>query len=195
MLPIKSSLLAACLVLFFLPFVDIKCNEETFIEASAIELAFARPLKINTPAMFEQYLGESEEMKEAMSAINSKERKPDVLLIAYLICLIASVVLLFVPKSKTQIGSMVAALLAMLLLFCFYWIYKRGWEEKMTGEFSALPLVKLTLQFGWALWGSILLLFAFSALSIVGFLSKRKDGALEIYTPNGYGDQDLKEDV
>jgi hypothetical protein len=194
MLPIKSSLLAACLVLFFMPFVEIKCNEEALIKASAMDLAFARPLKINTPAMFEQYLGESEEMKEAMSAINSKERKPDVLLIAYLICLIVSAVLLFVPKSKTQIGYTLAAVLAMLLLFCFYWIYNKGWEEKMTGEFSVLPMVKLSLQFGWALWVSMLLLFAFSTLGIVGFFSKRKDSALEIYTPNGSRDQDLKED-
>jgi thiamine transporter ThiT len=134
-------------------------------------------------------------MKEAMSAINSKERKPDVLLIAYLICLIVSAVLLFVPKSKTQNGSTLTAVLAMLLLFCFYWIYNKGWEEKMTGELSVLPMVKLSLQFGWALWVSMLLLFAFSTLGIVGFFSKRKDSALEIYTPNRSSDQDLKEDV
>jgi hypothetical protein len=73
---IKSSLLAACLILFFLPFVEIKCNEEPLIEASAMQLAFARPLKINTPEMLNQYMGESSEMKDALSAINSKDRNP-----------------------------------------------------------------------------------------------------------------------
>jgi len=54
MVYIKSSLLGACLILFFLPFVEIKCNEENLVNASAMELAFARPLKVNTPAMFDQ---------------------------------------------------------------------------------------------------------------------------------------------
>lgn len=160
-----------------------------------MELAFARPLKLNTPAMFEQYLGENSEMSEAMNAINSDKRKPDVLLIAYLICLVAGIALLFAPKPRLQAGSAVASLLALLSLIGFYFVYKKGWEDSVSGELGSIPMVNLSLHFGWALWLSMLLLVGAIAIQIATFLSERKDRQLEIYNPYGVSKDEPKEDV
>lgn len=195
MIYFKSSLLGACLILFFLPFVEIKCNEENLVNASAMELAFARPLKLNTPEMLEQYLGENSEMSEAMNAINSEKRKPDVLLIAYLILLVAGFALLFAPKPKLQAGSAVATLLALLSLIGFYFVYKKGWEDNVSGELGSIPMVSLSLHFCWALWLSMMLLVGAIALQIATFLSERKDRQLEIYDPYGVSKDEPKEEV
>lgn len=191
MVYIKSSLLGACLILFFLPFVEIKCNEENLVNASAMELAFARPLKVNTPAMFDQYLGENSEMNEAMNAINSEKRKPDVLLIAYLVCLIAGIALLFAPKPK--LGSVVTIILALLSLIGFYFVYKKGWEDNVSGDLGSIPMVSLSLHFGWALWLSMLLLISFIAVQVAQYLSERKDRQLELYNPNAISGEEPKE--
>jgi type IV secretory pathway VirB2 component (pilin) len=193
MVYIKSSLLGACLILFFLPFVEIKCNEENLVNASAMELAFARPLKVNTPAMFDQYLGENSEMNEAMNAINSEKRKPDVLLIAYLVCLIAGIALLFAPKPKLQFGSVVTIILALLSLIGFYFVYKKGWEDNVSGDLGSIPMVSLSLHFGWALWLSMLLLISFIAVQVAQYLSERKDRQLELYNPNAISGEEQKE--
>jgi type IV secretory pathway VirB2 component (pilin) len=193
MVYIKSSLLGACLILFFLPFVEIKCNEENLVNASAMELAFARPLKVNTPAMFDQYLGENSEMNEAMNAINSEKRKPDVLLIAYIVCLIAGIALLFAPKPKLQFGSVVTIILALLSLIGFYFVYKKGWEDNVSGDLGSIPMVSLSLHFGWALWLSMLLLISFIAVQVAQYLSERKDRQLELYNPNAISGEEHKE--
>jgi hypothetical protein len=195
MLYIKSSLLGACLILFFLPFVEIKCNEENLVNASAMELAFARPLKLNTPSMFEQYIGESSEMSEAMNAINSDKRKPDVLLIAYLICLVAGFALMFVPKPKLQAGSTVASLLALFSLIGFYLVYKKGWEDNVSGEIGAFPMINLSLHFGWALWLSMFILVAIIAIQVMTYLSHRKDRQLEIYNPDEFVKNEPEEEI
>jgi hypothetical protein len=195
MLYIKSSLLGACLILFFLPFVEIKCNEENLVNASAMELAFARPLKLNTPSMFEQYIGESSEMSEAMNAINSDKRKPDVLLIAYLICLVAGFALMFVPKPKLQAGSTVASLLALLSLIGFYFVYKKGWEDNVSGELGSIPMVSLSLHFCWALWLSMFILVAIIAIQVMTYLSHRKDRQLEIYNPDEFVKNEPEEEI
>jgi hypothetical protein len=195
MLYIKSSLLGACLILFFLPFVEIKCNEENLVNASAMELAFARPLKLNTPAMLEQYLGDNSEMKEAMNAINSDKRKPDVLLIAYLICLVAGFALMFAPKPRLQAGSAVASLLALLSLMGFYFVYKKGWEDNVSGDLGSIPMINLSLHFGWALWLSMLILLATIAIQVITYLSQRKDRKLEIYNPDEFVKNEPREEI
>lgn len=191
----KSSLLGACLILFFLPFVEIKCNQENLLNASAMELAFARPLKMSTPAIFEQYLGENSEMSEAMNTMNSDKRKPDVLLIAYLVCLVASIVLLFVPKPKLQLGSVVTTALALLSLICFYFVYKKGWEDSVSGKLDSMPMVNISLHFGWALWISMLLLVSILAIEIVVFFSNRKERALQVYNPSDIITKEPNDDV
>jgi len=195
MLYIKSSLLGACLILFFLPFVEIKCNEENLVNASAMELAFARPLKLNTPEMLEQYLGEDSEMSEAMNAINSDKRKPDVLLIVYLVCLLTGISLLFAPRPKLQTGSAVASLLALLTLIGFYFVYKKGWEDNVSGELGAIPMVNLSLHFGWALWLSLLLLIATVAIQVMTYISERKDRQLEVYNPDEFVKDEPQEEI
>lgn len=195
MIYFKSSLLGACLILFFLPFVEIKCNDENLVNASAMELAFVRPLKLNTPAMLDQYIGENSEMNEAMNAINSDKRKPDVLLIAYLVFLLTALGLLFAPKPKLQTGSTVASFLALLSLVGFYFVYKKGWEDNVSSDLGALPMVKLSLHFGWALWLSMLFLIGAIAIQISAFLSERKDRQLEIYNPHEVDKDEPREEI
>jgi hypothetical protein len=187
-------MLAACLILFFLPFVEIKCNEEPLIEASAMQLAFARPLKINTPDMFDQYLGESAEMKEAMRAINSEDRKPDVFLLAYLLFILAGVGFLFIRTPKMKHGTTIAALFALFALISFYFVYKKGWESKVSDSFE-IPMINISLHFGWALWMSMTLLVLLIAFNIGTHISNGKDRALEIYDPNNNSFTEPKEEI
>jgi hypothetical protein len=74
-------------------------------------------------------------------------------------------------------------------------VYKKGWEDSVSGELGSIPMVNLSLHFGWALWLSMLLLVGAIAIQIATFLSERKDRQLEIYNPYGVSKDEPKEEV
>jgi hypothetical protein len=88
----------------------------------------------------------------------------------------------------------IAAILALFSLISFYFIYKKGWEEKVSDSLN-IPMIKLSLHFSWALWISAALLIALIAINIGMHLSNRKDGALAVYNPNENTISEPKEEL
>ena len=102
---------------------------------------------------------------------------------------------MFASKPKLQAGSTVASLLALLSLIGFYFVYKKGWEDNVSGDLGSIPMVNLSLHFGWALWLSMLILLATIAIQVITYLSQRKDRKLAIYNPDEFVKNEPREEI
>ncbi len=107
-LPVTISLLVACLV-FFLPFVEIKCNGAPLAQASGIDLAMGFNMK---PAGSLTTLSDFGNPVTGQSGANtsSKKQEPNKFAIAALALGIFGVVLAFATKPGNKLPGIIAIL-------------------------------------------------------------------------------------
>lgn len=166
---INSSLFAALILCFFLPFIEIKCNDTKLGSMTGFSMMTGGDMDLNDASMMD-YLKDNKEFD-----MLNKQRKehPDVFSIVALSLLVLGFVLSLVLKSFREQTSIIISLLVLAVLFIFRGIMLHQWEKQMGAQPEMFSYIKLTLNFAIGFWIIILGCFAISGLNIFSLLKKR----------------------
>jgi hypothetical protein len=182
---INSGLFTVVILLFFLPFMEVRCNNQEVVHASG--MAMALNLKFDTNEdLFGGMGGMMGEDNKMQSALDSNNRKPDVFGLITLFLMIVGVTFQFVPVLQKPWMSAVVAGVAVLSLLLMYIIYTSGWEKKIgSGGAGAemLGYMNFTLHFVYGYWLSLLGCVGLLAYNIFNQVQDKRAKALEVYYP------------
>jgi len=182
---INSGLFTVVILLFFLPFMEVRCNNQEVVHASG--MAMALNLKFDTNEdLFGGMGGMMGEDNKMQSALDSNNRKPDVFGLITLFLMIVGIAFQFVPVLQKPWMSAIVAGVAVLSLLLMYVIYTSGWEKKIgSGGAGAemLGYMNFTLHFVYGYWLSLLGCVGLLAYNIFNQVQDKRAKALEIYYP------------
>ena len=182
---INSGLFTVVILLFFLPFMEVRCNNQEVVHASG--MAMALNLKFDTNEdLFGGMGGMMGEDNKMQSALDSNNRKPDVFGLITLFLMIVGIAFQFVPVLQKPWMSAIVAGVAVLSLLLMYVIYTSGWEKKIgSGGAGAemLGYMNFTLHFVYGYWLSLLGCVGLLAYNIFNQVQDKRAKALEVYYP------------
>jgi hypothetical protein len=182
---INSGLFTVVILLFFLPFMEVRCNNQEVVHASG--MAMALNLKFDTNEdLFGGMGGMMGEDNKMQSALDSNNRKPDVFGLITLFLMIVGIAFQFVPVLQKPWMSAIVAGVAVLSLLLMYVIYTSGWEKKIgSGGAGAemLGYMNFTLHFVYGYWLSLLGCIGLLAYNVFNQIQDKRAKALEVYYP------------
>lgn len=166
---INSSLFAALILCFFLPFIEIKCNDTRLGSITGFSMITGGDMYLEDASMMD-YLKDNKEFD-----MLSKQRKehPDLFSIVAFSLIILGLILSLVLKSFREQSSIIIALLVLALLFVFRGVMLHQWQKQMGAQPEMFSYIKLTLNFAIGFWLIITGCFAISGLNIFSLLKKR----------------------
>jgi hypothetical protein len=180
---INSGLFTVVILLFFLPFMEVRCNNQEILHASG--MAMALNLKFDTNEdLFGGMGGMMGEDNKMQSALDSNNRKPDVFGLITLFLMIVGVAFQFVPVLQKPWMSAIVAGVAVLSLLLMYVIYTSGWKDKIgSGGAEMLGYMNFTLHFVYGYWLSLLGCIGLLAYNIFNQIQDKRAKALAVYYP------------
>ncbi len=107
---ITSFSFAIGILLFFLPFLDIKCNDVSLQKISGIELATG--FRIKTPGTDNSLFGDLKEKTSMDTGVKHEKKDPNVYALAALILAMAGLLTSFIKAKVGRFARMVAGILA-----------------------------------------------------------------------------------
>lgn len=187
---INSGLFTVLILFFFLPFLEIKCNDSKLASISGYSLITAGDMDMEDASMME-YMKNSEEF-----SLLDKQRKkqPDVFSLVSLVLLVLGAVFSLVLKKFREETSVIIALLVICILLVFRGIMLHQWEKQMGSVPDMLSYVRLTLNFALGFWAIVLGSSLIAALNTY-YLIQRRKLKLDIIEVDENHSQDLLEEV
>jgi len=187
---INSSLFTVLILFFFLPFLEIKCNDSKLASITGYSLVTSGDMDMEDASMME-YMKNSEEF-----SLLDKQRKkqPDLFSIAALTLLVLGAVLSLVLKKFREETSIIISLTIICILLIFRAIMLQQWEKQMGSVPDMLSYVRLTLNFAIGFW---LLVFGNSILVALNtyYLIQRRKLKSNILELDDNQSQDILEEV
>ena len=185
---INSGLFSVLILCFFLPFIEIKCNESTLAKMNGFDLAISGDISLEDSGMLD-YLKDSEEYKTYQT---KKKEHADPFTIGVLILCAAGIVTnLVVKKLRERISISIGCLIA-LILFVFKYVFTAAWDEKMPELGKMMSIIKL--EFGTGFWMVIIGAVGLIGLNIYYLISDRRDKYISVYNPEEM-EPDLTQEV
>lgn len=166
---INSSLFLALLLCFFLPFIEIKCNDTKLGSMTGFSMMTGGDMELQDMSMMD-YLKDNKEFN-----MLNKQRKdhPDVFSLIAFSLLVIGLILSLVLKSYREQSSIIIALLVLAVLFVFRGFMLYQWNKQMGSQPEMFSYIKLTLNFAIGFWLVIVGCFAISGLNVSSLLKKR----------------------
>ena len=185
---INSGLFSILILCFFLPFIEIKCNESTLAKMNGFDLAISGDISLDDSGMMD-YLKDNEEY---ISIKNSKSKHADPFTIAVLIFCVGGIIINFAMKKlREKITISLAGLIALLMLV-FKFVFTAAWDKKMPEMGKMMALIKL--EFGTGFWLVIIGSLGIVGLNIYYLNSDRRDRYISVYNPEEE-EPDLSQEV
>ncbi len=181
---VNPALYGAVVLFFFLPFLEIRCNGSTLVQASGYALALN--LKMDMPS--QGFMGQMADSPD-LSALDSSKRKPDVLSLGVLILMFIGGVLWFVNRKTERWAAIIGGSISTILLALLQLVYSGKLEEKTGGDFGEIfQYVKFTIHFGIGYWLSLLACLGLVVVNVYLKIQERRNAALLPYTPENEPD-------
>jgi ABC-type uncharacterized transport system fused permease/ATPase subunit len=175
---LNSGFFAAIILFFFLPFIEIKCNESPLVSMSGFDLATAGDFSLADEGMAD-YLKQSEEFK----TLSEKKRHPDPFTIAVLVLSLVGVVInLLLKKGKEIISVSLAAANAGILLI-FRYIFLTQWDKNMPESSEISGFIKIKAEFTTGFWLAFFASLILIGLNLFFFINYRRDQLVPVYNP------------
>jgi hypothetical protein len=180
---INSGLFTVVILLFFLPFMEVRCNDQEIVHASGMAMALNLKFETNED-LFGGMGGMMKDNNEMQSALDKNNRKPDVFGIITLFLMVIGIAFQFVPSlSKPWISALIGGI-ALIALLLMYFIYTKGWEDKLnSGGVEMLGYMRFTLHFVYGYWLALLGCIGLLAYNIFNQIQDNRAKALEVYYP------------
>lgn len=173
----NSGLFGLAIILFFLPFLEFKCNNgEPFSSMSGIQLAFGQGMTFEDPENLE-YLKSNDQF----GAFEEQYKRPNEAgLIAISALAIGLIVSLFLRRSA-EILAIVFAALPLGTLILFKTAIQSHWNQVLEEMGPMKMMFPLQLGFGWGLWAVIIACGAIILVNIRHLVDNRRNRHLSIY--------------
>jgi ammonia channel protein AmtB len=185
---INSGLFSVLILCFFLPFIEIKCNDSTLAKMNGFDLAISGDISLEDSGMMD-YLKESEEYKTYQT--KKKEHADPFTISVLLLCLAGVVTNIVVKKMREKISISLGFLVAGIL-FVFKYVFTAAWDEKMPELGKMMSIIKL--EFGTGFWLVISGSIGLIALNIYYLISDRRDKYISVYNPSD-AEPDISQEV
>lgn len=181
---INSGLFSVVILLFLLPFIEVRCNDQEIVHASGMAMALNLKFETNED-VFGGMGGMMKDNDQMTSALDKQNRKPDVFGIITLFVMLLGIAFQFIPVLQKSWISAVLAGVAILSLLLMYLIYTRGWEKKMNSESGSemFGYMKFTLHFVYGYWLALLGCIGLFAYNIFNQIQDNRNNRLELYYP------------
>jgi lysylphosphatidylglycerol synthetase-like protein (DUF2156 family) len=187
---INSGLFTVLILFFFLPFIEIKCNDSKLASMTGYDLITAGDMKMADASMME-YMKNSEEF-----SLLDKQRKkqPDIFSLASLILIIVGAVLSLVLKKFREETAIIIALVVIVILLVYRGIMLHQWDKQMSSQPDMFSYVRITLSFALGFW---LIVIGNSIITGINtfYLIQRKRQKADIIEIDESDSQDLLEEV
>ena len=185
---INSGLFSILILCFFLPFIEIKCNESTLAKMNGFDLAISGDISLDDSGMMD-YLKDSEEYKALK---NKKNKHADPFTIAVLVFCVGGIIINFAMKKlREKITISLASLIALLMLV-FKLVFTAAWDKKMPEMGKMMAIIKL--EFGAGFWLLIIGSLGIVGLNIYYLKIDRRDKYISVYKPEEE-EPDLSQEV
>jgi hypothetical protein len=185
---LNSGLFAFVLIFFFLPFIEIRCNDSALAEMNGFQMATGAKPELNDPSLME-YLKDNPQF----SALKNQEAGPDPMTIIASLFLVAGLVFQFVLKKRRELFAVICSLVAFLVLIMLQVIMKYEWNKQMADAEEIMTYVKFTLNFVVGYWLAVGGSFLLSALNGYYLFNERREKALLVYEPDHQSPDTLEE--
>lgn len=180
---INSGLFTVVILLFFLPFMEVRCNDQEIVHASGMAMAFNLKFETNED-LFGGMGGMMKDNNELQSQLDKNNRKPDVFGLITLFLMLLGIAFQFIPSLNKPWMSAVVSGVALLSLFLMHLIYSKAWEEKLSsGGAEMLGYMKFTLHFVYGYWLALLGCIGLLSYNIFNQIQDNRTKALEVYYP------------
>ena len=181
---INSGLFSVVILLFLLPFIEVRCNDQEIVHASGMAMALNLKFETNED-VFGGMGGMMKDNDQMTSALDKQNRKPDVFGIITLFLMLLGIAFQFIPVLQKPWISAVLAGVAVLALVLMYLIYTRGWEKKMNSESGSemFGYMKFTLHFVYGYWLALLGCIGLLAYNIFNQIQDNRAKAIAVYYP------------
>ena len=187
---INSGLFTVLILFFFLPFIEIKCNDSKLASMTGYDLITAGDMKMADASMME-YMKNSEEF-----SLLDKQRKkqPDIFSLASLILIIVGAVLSLVLKKFREETAIIIALVVIVIRLVYRGIMLHQWDKQMSSQPDMFSYVRITLSFALGFW---LIVIGNSIITGINtfYLIQRKRQKADIIEIDESDSQDLLEEV
>jgi lysylphosphatidylglycerol synthetase-like protein (DUF2156 family) len=187
---INSGLFTVLILFFFLPFIEIKCNDSKLASMSGYDMITAGDIKMEDASMME-YMKNSEEF-----SLLDKQRKKqtDIISLAALILIVLGAVLSLVLKKFREETAIIIALVSIIILLIYRGIMLYQWDKQMSSQGDMFSYVRITLNFAIGFWLIVIGNSVITALNSFYLFQRRKQKA-DIIELNDSDSQDILEEV
>jgi uncharacterized membrane protein (DUF485 family) len=175
---LNSGLFAAIILFFFLPFIEIKCNESTLATMSGYDLATAGDIALDDPTMAE-YMKDNEEFK----SMSEKSKHPEPLTIGSLIFALSGLIINLAVRKKREVLTVVLTSLIAIVLLLFRYIFLTKWEENMSAADELGGFIKIGAEFSTGFWLAVIGAVVALGLNIYYLVNDKKDSYISVYDP------------
>jgi hypothetical protein len=189
---INPGLFAIGILFFFLPFMEIRCNNQPLTEASGFALAFNLKMDVANENLA-AYANKSPDMAQ----LNDKQRRPDVFSLSVLILMALALVLSLVPSMHRYWPAIIASSLSAIILILMQWLVKSKFDEQMSasGGEEFMQYIKISVHFGTGYWLVLFLNAGIALINIVLMRNARRDEVIVPYYPESSSDPTLDQEV
>jgi len=173
---IPSSLYGALALFFFLPFIQIKCNDTILAESSGLKVSIGGKPAFKDP-MMETYAGQGDGMEKIQ-----EQNKANPVLIAFAALVVLGLAFSLFTKRDLHLGNTVfSCIIAVILLAFMIQIYIGNKEigKQMSGMQNGLMRMNISINLAYGYWLSLISAFSLIIFSII-MLSKHKKPKLEV---------------
>lgn len=143
-------------LLFFMPFVELKCNDMAIQKVSGVELATG--FKIKSGNTFMDNLGSTTD--QAANASNTRKKDPNVFALAALGLGVLGVALSFLPAKTAAVGGVITGTLAGAALIMLLIDLQKELKTEALDTGNTLGDVKISLEFTPVFYISAIIFFA-----------------------------------
>jgi len=169
---INSGIFFASLLLFFLPFINIKCNDAKLASVSGYSLMTAGDMDVEDLGMLD-YIKNNEGFSELE---NSRKKKPDVFTWAAAIAILVGGIVSLTIKKNNELFVLIIAFITVIILILFRVLLLMAWKENIASQTEMLSYIRISLGFAAGYWLLLIthLLLGISN-SILLFLKKKQE--------------------
>jgi len=181
---LNSGLFLATILIFFLPFMEIRCNDSALGHMTGYDLATKGEFRMNDPSMSEYMQGDEYE------AIKKQQKGPDPFTIISLLLLITGGVVQLALKKKREMFAVICASSSVLVLIVMQVIYIYQWNSKMPDTGEMMSYVKFTLHFVFGYWLALSIPVIIASLNTWYIFNDKKEAAITPYDPDLYNEDE-----
>lgn len=173
---LNSGFFLAAILLFFLPFVELKCSDgDAFAGMTGFDMAFARGITFTDPEMIE-YIQKNDIYKEY-------HKQPDVFSLFCLLLLLSGIILQFILRKQRPLAALVISGSVLTVLGVFQAFTRYTWNSEMKKMGDIQSLFPVVLEFGIGMWLVMLACLILLVINLFFILQDRKNKYLSVYHP------------